>query len=113
MNLTKEQITYIDDYLKHHKVKYWDVRIELLDHIVTNVETLMNEGKDFDKALEEVHVSFGNNLKRFWNSGIEYGIMEKGIGYERLMDLKIKQTNNKYRRLLHREIKPFLQLQKQ
>lgn len=27
MKLTKQQITYIDDYLKHHKVKYWDIRI--------------------------------------------------------------------------------------
>ena len=38
MKLTKEQINYIDDYLKHHKVKYCDIRIELLDHIVTTVK---------------------------------------------------------------------------
>ena len=44
MKLTKEQITYIDDYLKHHKVKYWDIRIELLDHIVTTVEEKLEKG---------------------------------------------------------------------
>ena len=107
MKLTKEQITYIDDYLKHHKVKYWDIRIELLDHIVTNVEAIMDKGTSFDKALEEVHISFGNSLKRFWNSGIEYGVMENGIGYEKLMDSKKKQINKKYHRLLFKEIKNF------
>ncbi|MDV7186708.1 hypothetical protein R3X25_05390 [Lutibacter sp. TH_r2] len=107
MNLSKEQITYIDDYLKHHNIKYWDVRIELLDHIVTKVEALINEGKDFDKALEEVHLSFGNSLKRFWNSGIEYGILENGVGYENLMDAKRREINKKYRRLLFQEIKTF------
>ncbi|MFD1292931.1 hypothetical protein ACFQ5N_03690 [Lutibacter holmesii] len=107
MKLTKEQITYIDDYLKHHKVKYWDIRIELLDHIVTNVEALMEKGISFDKALEEVHISFGNSLKRFWNSGIAYGVMENGIGYEKLIDSKRKEIHKKYNRLLFKEIKNF------
>ena len=107
MKLSKEQIKYIDDYLKHHNIKYWDVRIELLDHIVTKVEVQMDEGKEFDKALEDVHLSFGNSLKRFWNSGIEYGIMENGIGYENLMDPKRRETNRKYRVLLWKDLKIF------
>ena len=59
LKLTKEQITYIDDYLKHHKVKYWDIRIELLDHIVTTVEeklteTPIEESDCKDKTIEIV-----------------------------------------------------------
>ena len=95
MKLTKEQITYIDDYLKHHKVKYWDIRIELLDHIVTTVEEKLAAGISFDDALIEVHESFGNSMKMFWNSGIEYGIFANGDGYKNLIEEKnrlIKQA---------------------
>ncbi|MCF6280116.1 MAG: hypothetical protein L3J14_07190, partial [Flavobacteriaceae bacterium] len=38
MELTKEQIQFIDDYLKEQKVKFWDVRIELIDHIASKLE---------------------------------------------------------------------------
>lgn len=107
MKLTKEQITYIDDYLKHHKVKYWDIRIELLDHIVTTVEETMEQGISFDDAMIEVHKSFGNSMKMFWNSEIEYGIFANGLGYKSLMEDKIKEVNNKYRKLVHKEVAQF------
>ncbi len=38
MKLTKEQIQFIDDYLKEQKVKFWDIRIELIDHIASKLE---------------------------------------------------------------------------
>ena len=100
MKLSKEQITYIDDYLKHHKVKYWDIRIELLDHIVTYVEEKLAKGISFDDAMIEVHKSFGNSMKMLWNSGIEYGIFANGIGFKRLIEDKLKNLHKNYRRLL-------------
>jgi len=52
MKLTKDQIQYIDNYLIKNEVKYWDVRLELLDHIALSVEDHMNiNGMTFDKAL--------------------------------------------------------------
>ena len=109
MKLTKEQITYIDAYLKHHKVKYWDIRIELLDHIVTNVEALMDEGISFDDAMIEVHKSFGNNMTMFWNSGIEYGIFANRLGYKSLIEDKRLEINNKYRKLFWKAVGNFFQ----
>ena len=109
MKLTKEQITYIDDYLKHHKVKYWDIRIELLDHIVTNVEALMDKGISFDDAMIEVHKSFGNKMTMFWNSGIEYGIFTNGLGYKSLIEDRGLEINNKYRKLFWKEVGLFFQ----
>jgi hypothetical protein len=97
MKLTKEQITYIDDYLKHHKVKYWDIRIELLDHIATTVEEKLAQGISFDDAMIEVHKSFGNSMKMFWNSGIEYGIFVNSDGYKDLIQTKREQINKQYR----------------
>jgi len=107
MKLLKEQITYIDDYLKHHKVKYWDIRIELLDHIVTTVEEKMEQGISFDYAMIEVHKSFGNSMKMFWNSGIEYGIFANGHGFKSLIEDKRKSIKKNYNRLLKKEIASF------
>tara|TARA_R110001583_G_scaffold103863_3_gene251132 strand:+ start:20847 stop:21590 length:744 start_codon:yes stop_codon:yes gene_type:complete len=107
ITLTKEQITYIDNYLKYHKIKYWDVRIELLDHIVSDVEDRMNKKMSFDDALIEAHKSFGNSMKMFWNSGIEYSIFENGQGYKDFLIEKRKQINRKYRKLLNKELKNF------
>ena len=103
MKLTKEQITYIDDYLKHHKVKYWDIRIELLDHIVTTVEEKLDNGISFDDAMIEVHKSFGNPMKMFWNSGIEYGIFVNSDGYKDLIQIKREQLNKQYRNIYFKE----------
>ena len=105
MSLTKQQVTYIDDYLKHHKVKYWDIRIELLDHIVTKTEVLMDEGLSFDKALEEVHVGFGNSLKMLFNTGVEFSIFLNGEGYKDFVQVKTKEINRKYKRLVWKEFK--------
>jgi hypothetical protein len=103
MKLTKEQITYIDNYLKHHKVKYWDIRIELLDHIVTTVEEKLDQGILFDDAMIEVHKSFGNSMKMFWNSGIEYGIFANGLGYKSLIEDKRNSLLKNYKRLVKNE----------
>jgi len=107
MKLTKEQITYIDDYLKHHKVKYWDIRIELLDHIVTTLEDKLDKGISFDDAMIEVHKSFGNKMTMYWNSGIEYGIFANGFGFKSLVQNKKIEINKKYRKLYHKEIGSF------
>jgi len=98
VKLTKQQVTYIDDYLKHHKVKYWDIRIELLDHIVTKTEVLMTEGLSFEKALEEVHVGFGNSLKMLFNTGVEYNIFLNGDGYAVFIAEKREALFKRYRR---------------
>lgn len=103
MKLTTAQITYIDDYLKHHKVKYWDIRIELLDHIVSNVEDKMTQGLSFDDAMIEVHKSFGNSMKMLWNTHTEYSIFVNGEGYKDLIQVKIEQLNKMYRNLYFKE----------
>lgn len=38
MELTKQQIKYIDHRLENDGIKYWDIRIEMLDHVVSDVE---------------------------------------------------------------------------
>jgi hypothetical protein len=41
MELTKEQVHYIENRLENEGIKYWDIRIEMLDHVVSDVENRM------------------------------------------------------------------------
>lgn len=112
MKLTKEEIKFIDNYLIKNEVKFWDVRIELLDHIVSAVEDKTeNEGVSFNEALLEVHRGFGNQFKEF---GIEKGkIFEKGlyqsnIGFKKFTRQKQKELGNKYRKITWKQLKMML-----
>lgn len=41
MKLTSENIKFIDNYLKNSEVIYYDIRMEMLDHIATAIEQKM------------------------------------------------------------------------
>ena len=63
MESTKEQIQYIDEYLKKRGIKYWDLRTEMIDHLVSDIEQNLTS-KDF-KA------EFSLALKRAkWNGSL-------------------------------------------
>jgi hypothetical protein len=61
MELTKEQIKDIDHRLENDGIKYWDLRIEMIDHIVSDLEKNI-ETNDFKKELQ-------TSLKRIGWSG--------------------------------------------
>lgn len=52
MELTREKIAEIDTLLKRKGIRYWDIRIEKVDHIATLVEANMIEGQEFNTALK-------------------------------------------------------------
>lgn len=57
MKLTKENIQFIDTYLKNSDVIYIDIRQEMLDHIASGVEQKMATGQqDFYDAFKEYMV---------------------------------------------------------
>ncbi|MCA0131316.1 hypothetical protein [Winogradskyella alexanderae] len=39
MKLTKEEVQFIDKYLKEGGIKYWDIRLEMVDHLVSDIES--------------------------------------------------------------------------
>jgi hypothetical protein len=70
MELTKEQIKYIDHRLESDGVKYWDIRIEMLDHVVSNVENKLqqeNSENDFKEMVQESFIELG--WKENFNGG--------------------------------------------
>jgi len=65
MKLTKEQIQEVENYLTNKDVEYVDLHLEVLDHISSDVENLMNDNQlNFNEAFEEV--------KEKWNEVFSY-----------------------------------------
>ena len=70
MEITKEHIQYIDEYLKKMGIKYWDLRIEMIDHLVSDIEQNLTS-KDFK-------TEFSLALKRAkWNGSLS-GVNKEG-----------------------------------
>lgn len=60
-SLTSNQIQTIFDFTEKKYIKYYDVQLELVDHIADKIETLQADDPNlsFDRALHEVYKSFG------------------------------------------------------
>ena len=71
MKLTSDQITFIDNYLSNSGVYYTDVRLEMIDHIASAIESQLNQNSclDFYSCFKDYMVqnkiSLLNNLKQY------------------------------------------------
>ena len=55
MKLTKEQITIISDYIDYCGIKEIDIKLELVDHIATQIEeVIVMDDVSFEQALRNV-----------------------------------------------------------
>ncbi len=52
MELNSQQIEKIENYIKEYNVDYIDLKIELLDHIISDVEHLIGKGFLFERAFQ-------------------------------------------------------------
>ncbi len=59
--LTNEQIEQLYTFCRKHSVRYYDVQVELVDHLANAIEEKMagNPLLSFEDALTQVHKSFG------------------------------------------------------
>lgn len=111
MHLTQEQIQFIEDYLIKNKVKSWDIRLELLDHIASDIQIKMEKGLSFLEALETTHQKFGNKLlskklskdQKKWE--FTKGIYADNSGYKKLMLDKQREWSKQLRSLHWNELK--------
>lgn len=113
MKLTKEEIQHIDDYLQRSGITFWDIRIELLDHFIEAIEAKMtaDSSLDFDEALLEVTVAFGNpvqerHLVNKDKSVVLFsGMFSNNKGFKELEAEKRKQYRKQYMHLLWKQLK--------
>lgn len=94
MELTKEQIQFIDHRLEDEGIKYWDIRIEMLDHVVSDVEkTLKQENSEYEfkQIVQESLVGLG------WEENFNGG------GFDKIYLEKLKYADNKTQKEIRKE----------
>ena len=96
MEISKEQLTQIDNYLMKCKVKYEDVKKELVDHFASVLEVKLQENPklDFHQELENIYKNFGEN------------------GFKDLLDEKKKSITKQFYKSTFTELKQFLSIPK-
>lgn len=59
--LTKNQIQELFAFTKSHRVRYYDLQSEVVDHLASAIESKWEESPNlpFEKALDEVYAGFG------------------------------------------------------
>ena len=92
MEITNEQVTYIDNLLEENGIKYWDVRIELLDHVVSELENTP-DNIDFKTALGDVFKKLG------WKENFNGSSFEDVIKqYHNSTSKKIRRNFSEFRK---------------
>ena len=92
MKLTEEQITYIENYIKSFDIKYYEVYMEILDHMILSVEAILEENTE---------ISFEDAVVQAKNEG--FGKK----GFKGMMDEKLKLAQNQARRQNNKMIKEY------
>lgn len=72
MKLNSEQITYIENYINKNDIKYYEIFMEILDHMILSVEDILERDKEisFEKAVLKAKVE-GFGKKGFHGMMVE------------------------------------------
>ncbi|WP_298997319.1 hypothetical protein [uncultured Tenacibaculum sp.] len=97
MELTKEQIQHIENRLIKDGVKYWDIRIEMLDHIISDVENTLNNDTPFKESVQNAMVKLG------WKENFN------GSNFEGIIQQRTKDIAKKYRNIFWNDLKATMQ----
>ena len=91
MTLNDQQIETLHVFTRNAGVKYYDVQLELVDHLAANIEAQMdaNPSLDFEEALKEVYATFGKD------------------GFKKIIKEKKKQVGKRSNALFLIELKQF------
>ncbi|SOE21093.1 hypothetical protein SAMN06298216_1565 [Spirosomataceae bacterium TFI 002] len=95
MKLNKEHIKIIQQFVKSKYVDYYDVQLELVDHIASKIENTLEEDADilkFHDTLSDVHRSFGL------------------FGFSEFVEEKQKKEYRKGMKLFLKELRSFFQV---
>ena len=96
MNLSKEQIKQIDNYIPSCGIEWIDVRSELVDHFANSLEEKLekNPNLDFNQAIINEHKQFNDS------------------GFKKLLDSKRKAVEKQFYKQVFKQLKSFFKLPK-
>lgn len=83
-------------FCRKHKIKYYDVQLELVDHLATSIEEIWKSQPEilFQDALTKIYLSFGVN------------------GFQKVEKTKKRELRKKYNRLIWNYLIQFYRLPK-
>ena len=117
--LTPEQIDKLFELCEFHNVHYYDVQIELVDHLASSIEALWetNPELSFEEAAFQVGEQFGidHGFNVAYNSLLPPIAGKTYIGesgFEAIKEAKEKELRRKYDRLQLKYIVEFFKLPK-
>lgn len=87
MKLTAEQITYIENYIKSFDIKYYEVYMEILDHMILSVEDILEN----DKTISFEDVVLKAKVEGFGKKGFR-GMMDERL---KLAQIQARKQNNR------------------
>ncbi|WP_299057609.1 hypothetical protein [uncultured Polaribacter sp.] len=91
MELTKEQLLQIDNYLKEKKFDFIDLKIEVLDHIISDIESLVIKGYTFSEAFIMVKIRWEKHFRE--TSSFYFGLQ---FSESKIVVKKAKKIFKKY-----------------
>ena len=73
MELTTTQIAIIENYLKNRKVDYIDLKVEILDHMISDIAQLMSKNHTFENALKMTTIKWERHFEQ--RSSFYFGML--------------------------------------
>lgn len=94
--LTTEQIESLYDFCRKHYVQHYDLQVELVDHLATEIEEIW---------ITEPNISFQLALEKSFG---KFGI----YGFSKIKTAKQKGLQRQYRKIIWENVKEFYRLPK-
>ena len=96
MKLSEKQIQLIENYIAASGIKWYDVKMEIVDHFATSLEEKLekNPQLDFKQAITSEHKSFSNQ------------------GFKKLLNSKTKAVEKQFYKQVFIHLKSFFELPK-
>lgn len=88
--VSQDEVALLHQFCIKHQIKFYDVRLELVDHLASSIEELWKKEPNlsFEKALEKIYSTYGNmgfrNLMREKEIQVERSMFK---GYKRVLAL--------------------------
>jgi hypothetical protein len=87
MKLTKEQIQLVENYLTKKKFKFIDLKAEILDHIIADIESLLIKNYSFENSFKITILKWEKHFRETSNFYLGFLYSESKIVVEKATKL--------------------------
>ncbi|MCI2229492.1 hypothetical protein MC378_09970 [Polaribacter sp. MSW13] len=73
MELTNEQVQQVENYLDNKSFDFIDLKLEILDHLISDIESFIDKGFSFDNAFKATVLKWDKHFKD--SSSFYFGLL--------------------------------------